>query len=110
MSSRTPPRRSRASNRRQPLGRHRRRISRLHFDEARSGGAGTHGLCRARFATWAYEAAGAREEIVEACLAHKEADRVKAAYDRSQDHAARRRLLQAWADFVNGKAPALNLI
>jgi len=69
-----------------------------------------HGLCRASFATWAYEAAGARGEIVEACLAHKEADRVKAAYDRSQHHAARRRLLQAWADFVNGKAPASNLI
>jgi integrase len=69
-----------------------------------------HGLCRASFATWAYEAAGAREEIVEACLAHKEADRVKAAYDRSQHHAARRHLLQAWADFVNGKAPASNVI
>jgi integrase len=69
-----------------------------------------HGLCRASFATWAYEAVGAREEIVEACLAHKEADRVKAAYDRSQHHAARRRLLQAWADFVNGKASASNVI
>jgi len=69
-----------------------------------------HGLCRASFATWAYEAAGAREEIVEACLAHKETDRVKAAYDRSQHHAARRRLLQAWADFVNGKAPMPNVI
>jgi integrase len=45
--------------------------------------ATVHGLCRASFATWAYEAFGAREEIVEACLAHKEADRVKAAYDRS---------------------------
>jgi integrase len=69
-----------------------------------------HGLCRASFARWAYKAAGAREEIVEACLAHKEADRVKAAYDRSQHHAARLRLLQAWADFVNGKAPASNLV
>jgi len=69
-----------------------------------------HGLCRASVATWAYEAAGAREEIVEACLAHKETNRVKAAYDRSQHHAARRRLLQAWADFVNGKAPASNVI
>jgi hypothetical protein len=69
-----------------------------------------HGLCRASFATWAYEAAGAREEIVEACLAHKEADRVKAAYDRSQHHVARRRLLKAWADFVDGKPPASNVI
>jgi hypothetical protein len=69
-----------------------------------------HGLCRATFATWAYEAAGAREEIVEACLAYKEADRVKAAYDRSRHHAARRRLLQAWADFLSGKAPASSVI
>jgi len=69
-----------------------------------------HGLCRASFATWAYEAAGAREEIVETCLAHKEADRVKAAYDRSQHHAARRRLLQTWANFVNGKATMSNVI
>ena len=75
-----------------------------------NGQATVHGLCRASFATWAYEAAGAREEIVEACLAHKEADRVKAAYDRSQHHAARRRLLQAWADFVNGEAPVSNVI
>lgn len=72
--------------------------------------ATVHGLCRASFATWAYEAAGAREEIVEACLAHKEVDRVKAAYDRSQHHAARRGLLQAWCDFVNGKAQASNVI
>jgi integrase len=69
-----------------------------------------HGLCRASFATWAYEAAGAREEIVEACLAHKEADRVKAAYDRSQHHAARRRLLQAWADFCLGAKTISNVI
>jgi integrase len=72
--------------------------------------ATVHGLCRASFATWAYEAAGAREEIVEACLAHKEADRVKAAYDRSQHHTARRWLLQAWSDFVNGKARGSNLV
>jgi hypothetical protein len=68
-----------------------------------------HGLCRASFATWAYEAAGAYKEIVEACLAHEEADRVKASHDRSQHHAGRRRLLRAWADFVNGRAPALTL-
>src|SRR3989442_6893301 len=39
MSSRTPARRSRARNLRRPLRGHRRRISRLHFDEARSGRA-----------------------------------------------------------------------
>jgi integrase len=69
-----------------------------------------HGMARASFSTWAYEAAGAREEIVEACLAHKEADRVRAAYDRSQHHAARRRLLQAWADYGADTRPASNVI
>ncbi len=69
-----------------------------------------HGMARASFSTWAYEAAGAREEIVEACLAHKEADRVRAAYDRSQHHAARRRLLQAWADYCAGATSASNVI
>ncbi len=69
-----------------------------------------HGMARASFSTWAYESAGAREEIVEACLAHKEADRVRAAYDRSQHHAARRRLLQAWADYCAGTKPASNVI
>jgi integrase len=69
-----------------------------------------HGMARASFSTWAYEAAGAREEIVEACLAHKEADRVRAAYDRSQHHAARRRLLQAWADYCAGATATSNVI
>jgi len=69
-----------------------------------------HGMARASFSTWAYEAAGAREEIVEACLAHKEADRVRAAYDRSQHHAARRRLLHAWADYCAGAKSSSNVI
>jgi len=65
-----------------------------------------HGLCRATFSTWAYESARAREEIVEACLAHKEEDRVKAAYNRARHHAARKHLLQSWADFMAGKMGA----
>jgi integrase len=69
-----------------------------------------HGMARASFSTWAYEAAGAREEIVEACLAHRETDRVKAAYDRSQHHAARRRLLVAWADYLDGKGCVANVV
>jgi integrase len=68
-----------------------------------------HGF-RAAFSTWAYEAMGAREEIVECCLAHRETDRVKAAYDRSQHHAARRKLLTAWADFVGGRTLPANVV
>jgi integrase len=68
-----------------------------------------HGF-RAAFSTWAYEVIGAREEIVECCLAHSETDRVKAAYDRSQHHAARRKLLVAWADFIGGKTLPSNVV
>jgi hypothetical protein len=52
-----------------------------------------HGLCRATFNTWAHETAAARPDVIEACLAHKEADRVKAAYNRalSSPGSARRR-------------------
>jgi integrase len=63
-----------------------------------------HGLARATFSTWANEA-GARPDVVEACLAHKEADRVRAAYDRSVYSAERRALLARWADYLAGNAP-----
>jgi integrase len=59
-----------------------------------------HGLCRATFSTWAYETAAARPDVIEACLAHKEADRVKAAYNRAQFTEERRTLLAAWADYL----------
>ncbi len=38
-----------------------------------------HGLCRATFSTWAYDTAAARPDVIGACLAHREADKVKAA-------------------------------
>lgn len=65
-----------------------------------------HGLCRATFSTWAYETAAARPDVIEACLAHKEGDRVKAAYNRARFNAERRALLHAWALFLSGSAPA----
>lgn len=65
-----------------------------------------HGLCRASFSTWAYETAAGRPDAIEACLAHREADRIKAAYNRAQFAAARRKLLLAWHDFVLGAQPA----
>jgi len=60
-----------------------------------------HGLCRATFSTWAYETAAARPEVIEACLAHREADRVKAAYNRAQFYEERRLLIEAWAAHLN---------
>lgn len=69
-----------------------------------------HGLCRATFSTWAYETGAARPDVIEACLAHREADRVKAAYNRAQFAAERRALLQAWVDYLDGRAPASNVV
>lgn len=58
-----------------------------------------HGF-RATFSTWANEHDVARPDVVEACLAHREADRIRAAYNRATFTADRRKLLLAWATFV----------
>lgn len=59
-----------------------------------------HGLCRATFSTWANETGIARPDVVEACLAHEEANKVRAAYNRAQFTEERRQLLAAWANFL----------
>jgi integrase len=59
-----------------------------------------HGLCRATFSTWANETAAARPDVIEACLAHREADRVRKAYNRAQFNQERRALLEAWSEFL----------
>lgn len=59
-----------------------------------------HGLCRATFSTWAYDSGAARPDVIEACLAHREADKVKAAYNRAQFTRERKALLKAWADYL----------
>lgn len=69
-----------------------------------------HGLCRASFSTWAYDTAAARPDVIEACLAHRESDKVKRAYNRAQFAAERKALLQAWADFADGIPPKSNVI
>lgn len=61
-----------------------------------------HGLCRATFSTWAYDTAAARPDVIEACLAHREADKVKAAYNRAQFTEERQALLAKWAAFLAG--------
>ena len=60
-----------------------------------------HGLCRSTFSTWANDLNIARSDVIEACLAHRESDRVKAAYSRAQFQADRRALLEAWAVFLS---------
>jgi integrase len=59
-----------------------------------------HGLCRATFSTWANETNVARPDVIEACLAHKEADRVRRAYNRAAFVEERRALLAAWATYL----------
>jgi integrase len=59
-----------------------------------------HGLCRATFSTWANETGAARGDVIEACLAHKEADKIRAAYNRAQFMQDRRALLEAWAQYL----------
>lgn len=67
-----------------------------------------HGLCRATFSTWANETGAARPDVIEACLAHEEGNRVRAAYNRAGFAAERRALLAAWAEFL--ARPAADVI
>jgi integrase len=60
-----------------------------------------HGVCRASFSTWANDTDAARPDVIEACLAHRETDIVRAAYNRAAFHAERETLLRAWADFCD---------
>lgn len=63
-----------------------------------------HGLCRSTFSTWANETAAARPDVIEACLAHNEADRVRRAYNRATFADERRALLEAWAAYLTKPA------
>ncbi|MCA3099733.1 MAG: tyrosine-type recombinase/integrase [Rhodocyclaceae bacterium] len=59
-----------------------------------------HGF-RASFSTWANETGAARPDVIEAALAHKEGDRIRAAYNRATFAQARRALLEAWAAYID---------
>jgi integrase len=64
------------------------------------GATTVHGL-RASFSTWGNETGAARPDVIEAALAHREADRVRAAYNRAQFEDERRALLEAWASYCS---------
>ena len=68
-----------------------------------------HGF-RATFSTWANETAAARPDVIEACLAHREGDKIRTAYNRAQFAAERRKLLDAWAAFLEDREAASNVI
>ena len=78
----------------------------LYFITKSAGYAGQmtgHG-CRALFSTWANESGQWRSEVIEKQLAHAEGDSTKAACDRSEHKEARRKMLQAWADYIDALA------
>jgi integrase len=58
-----------------------------------------HGF-RSSFRTWAAEVAKARPEVAEAALGHAIKDKVEAAYRRADYFDERRKLMAAWADYV----------
>ena len=70
-----------------------------------NGEATVHGF-RASFSTWANESGRYRSDVIEACLAHQEEDRVRAAYNRAHFAAERKQLLTDWAAFVGGEKQA----
>lgn len=61
-----------------------------------------HGF-RASFSTWANETAAARPDVIEACLAHRKGDKIRAAYNRAQFAGERRKLLNAWGAYLEGR-------
>ena len=58
-----------------------------------------HGF-RSTFDVWASEVGDWPEHVIDAALAHKISDEVKAAYRRTTLLAKRRELMQAWADYL----------
>jgi integrase len=61
------------------------------------GDATVHGTARASFKTWADEATSFRDAVSEACLAHIEGDKVKAAYARGEFELQRAELMELWS-------------
>jgi integrase len=59
--------------------------------------ATVHGTARASFKTWADEATNFRDAVSEACLAHVEGDKVKAAYARGEFEQQRAELMELWS-------------
>lgn len=68
-----------------------------------------HGLCRSTFSTWANETGAGRPDVIEACLAHKELDRIRAAYNRASFDDERATLLATWSEFLARSADVIQL-
>ena len=71
--------------------------------------ATVHGF-RSSFRDWAAEQTSFPSEWAEAALAHTLPNKVEAAYRRTQYFAQRRKLMDAWADYVTGNARVVRLV
>ncbi|MCY4012737.1 MAG: site-specific integrase, partial [Gammaproteobacteria bacterium] len=63
-------------------------------------GAVPHGF-RSSFRDWAAEKTGYHRDVIEAALAHQVANKVEAAYFRTDLLEKRRELMQEWADYLD---------
>jgi integrase len=70
-------------------------------------GATVHGTARAGFRTWTMERTSFQREVVEMCLAHAVGDENERSYARGKVIDARRRVMQAWADFLSKTTAAV---
>ncbi|UVO34674.1 site-specific integrase [Bradyrhizobium arachidis] len=74
-----------------------------------------HGM-RSTFRTWAGDTTQIPWEVLEHCLAHRVGDETEAAYWRGDMIERRRKVLQAWADFIlpkrkaKARKPTLSLV
>ena len=67
-----------------------------------------HGF-RSSFRDWAAEETGFPSEVVEKALAHAIANKVEAAYRRTDFLAKRRQLMDLWGKFINPEVPATHV-
>jgi integrase len=72
-------------------------------------GVTVHGF-RSAFRTWCEEQTSYPRSVTEAALAHVNADKVEAAYQRSDLFDRRLELMRAWADFCTGKQSIIKLV
>lgn len=68
-----------------------------------------HGF-RSAFRVWCEEQTSYPRSVTEAALSHFNADKVEAAYQRSDLFERRRELMRAWADFCTGKGTIIKLV
>jgi integrase len=76
-------------------------FTKLLRDMGYGGRATAHGF-RTSFKVWAAEVAKVRDEVSEAALAHQIAEKVRAAYLRTDFLAERRLLMEQWASYATG--------